>query len=350
MEKFFLFVANPEDHVLLEELPEQTFWEDCQQFIALPQLIQDLRFLPNAELISWGNYFKVQDSVLEEDQDLIESSTYLNNKVNQATWRIDTDCSPIHPKIIQSLDALQDALEDLEFPIVIKSKFGLAGRNHIILESQKEHWKLQEIERKLNGFPLVLESWKKDRVLDFSTLWQGEAGGLRFLGTTEMLIDEKGGFRGIYIAKDLNPILSSFLPKVYDQMMKVQKELLFPAIGPLAMDGFLFREKGELDLKLQPFSEINFRWSIGRILWEIRKKRRVESKGSGILFLSFGKSKDLDPFLLLKKIRTEWRGTLFFVSPPKDIQGKLFQQAGIYFESDEDQGPLDLISICNSFA
>lgn len=248
--------------------------------------------------------------------------------------------SPLKTKLIASEEQLIDYLADLQHPIALKSEYGLAGRNHIILENQSQGWKLQQISKKLFRYPIYVEDWVgKDRYLDFSTLWDFTSTGPVFLGSTEMMVDKDGSFRGIRMSAEKEKQLTWILPNCLDTMKSVFYTSDYKPTGPAAMDGFFYRKDSQV--ATQVFSEINFRYSMGRILYEIRKKRNVKTEESGILFLPLNKMKPFNEVTWLSSLREQTGASIFFVTPIRDAKGKFFQNVGIYYEENQKSMPAE---------
>ncbi len=322
--------------VHLTELPHKNFRENLETIgfeIGAPW--QEGDFLQDTpSFIEWGRINDLSQGYIERNSLKEEESRYLNSKINQREWKQESTLSPLKSTLINSEEQLIDALNHMESPVVLKGEFGLAGRNHIVIENQTQGWKLQQIPKKLFGYPIFAEEWVgKQRTLDFSTLWDFSETGPFFLGSTEMILDEDGSFRGIRMSAKKELQLTSILPNCLETIKTVYDLALFKPIGPAAMDGFFFNRDGEI--KVQVFSEINFRYSMGRILYEIRKRRNVRVLESGILFLPLTKIKPFDELKWIHFLKKETQGEFFFVTPIQDLRGKYFQNVGLYFEAPE---------------
>ncbi|BDA77751.1 hypothetical protein LPTSP3_g06810 [Leptospira kobayashii] len=284
-------------------------------------------------LTEWGKMHVLSDGGLDFDPDSYEDSRYLNSKLNQFQWKEDTCLSPLWSRIIRSEETLIDFLNELDSPVVLKSAFGLAGRNQIVIEKQSQGWKLQQISKKLFSFPIIAEQWVgEERFYDFSTLWDFLEDGPIYLGCTEMIVEKDGTFRGIRMGRGVEESLLPFLEPSLQTIKTVSGLLEVKPTGPAAMDGFLYRTGNGL-VSCQPFSEINFRYSMGRILYEIRKRRNLKDEESVLLFLPLANLKKWSEWEWLSKLRNETGREIFFATPPRDEKGKLFQTVGLYFES-----------------
>lgn len=287
-------------------------------------------------LTEWGKMHVLSDDDLDFDTDSYEDSRYLNSKLNQFQWKEDAALSPLWARTIHSEETLIDFLNELDSPVVLKAAFGLAGRNQIIIEKQSQGWKLQQISKRLFSYPIIAEQWVGgDRFYDFSTLWDFLEDGPIYLGCTEMIVEKDGTFRGIRMGRGVEESLLPFLESSLRTIKTVFGLLEVKPTGPAAMDGFLYKIKDGL-VQCQPFSEINFRYSMGRILYEIRKRRNLKDEESVLLFLPLVNLKKWSEWEWLAKLRKETEREIFFATPPRDGKGKLFQTVGLYFESKKD--------------
>ncbi len=329
-------MSRSRDYVHLTDEIDQNFLADIiKNGFEIGQLWREGDFLPNEiSLVEWGNQNDLSNFFLIPNPQKTAISSYLNSKLNQREWKEEFHFSPLKTKFIKTEEQLIDVLNEMTSPIVLKSEFGIAGRNHIIIENSSQGWKLQQIKKKLFGFPIFIEEWVgKNRVLDFSTLWDFTESGPIFLGSTEMIVGEDGSFFGIKMSAEREKQLTHILPKSLEIIKTVFNSIEYPYIGPCAMDGFLF-SKDSL-IQAQIFSEINFRYSMGRILYEIRMRRNIRTEESGILFLSLHKTKSFNEYLWLSRLKEESKTNIFFVTPVRDHKGKLFQTVGIYYEENE---------------
>lgn len=340
----FFPISRPEDFVLVEELPSAELskhWKDSGLTPGTPFLEGGL--LGDVTLVEWGCRNEWYEGRLQEDPIRIETSRYLNSKITQLDFR--KHHSPLPAKVITSEEHLFAELEEAKLPIVLKSEFGLAGRNHIIFKSSSDSWKMSQVNKKLFGFPIVAESWVGDeRFFDFSTLWDVLDGEFFYLTSTAMLIDKEGVFRGIRISGTDLPHSAHFLPPVMDLVRDTKGLVPKEYSGPCAIDGFLYREEGRT--QIQPVSEFNFRYSIGRILWEVRKKRNAgKDTVSGILILPYPKQGSLEEWSTLNRLEKELGVSLILLTPVRDLSGKPYQNTVLYFETTEEKEPSVVESI-----
>ncbi|TGM38103.1 hypothetical protein EHQ92_06925 [Leptospira biflexa] len=332
MEKLFFPITNEDDYVYVDELPNDELYSHWKEKGLTPGIPWEMGgLLESVTLVEWGNRHNWDAGELRIDPLQEETSRYLNSKVTQLDFR--KNHSPLKAKLISSEERLFAELEESKLPVVLKSEYGLAGRNHIIFKSPSDSWKLAQINKRLFGFPLVCEEWVGDfRFFDFSTLWDVTDGDFFYLTSTTMWIDPEGGFRGIRIGGGENEYEPLFLPKVYDLIKDLNNLVPKEYSGPCAIDGFLYSENGHT--VVQPVSEFNFRYSIGRILWEVRKKRKTKPEiVSGLLVLPYPKQGKLKEWSVIEKLETELSTELILLTPVRDLIGKAYQNAVLYFET-----------------
>ncbi|MDF3820021.1 hypothetical protein P3G55_08935 [Leptospira sp. 96542] len=341
LEQMFLPISRPEDFVLVQELPSETLfghWKESGLELGTPILTPAT--LTECILVEWGNLHRLEDHELIEDADLYQAARLLNSKVFQ--WELRSKHSPLNCKVVSSEEHLASELESGFYPSVIKSEFGLAGRNQIIVKNANDGWKLSQIPKRLFGFPVLLEEWVgESRVFDFSTLWDVKDSKFQYITSTVMMIDPEGQFRGIRILPGEIPYSDLFLPLTHS--LTRDTEPLIPSYtGPCSIDGFVFKRNG---LEIQPVSEFNFRYSIGRILWEVRKKRKAFEKVSGIFILPFPKLGNPNEWDWIQRLNETGEGMCIFLTPVRDFKNKPYQNSVLYYETTESQEETFLANI-----
>lgn len=195
--------------------------------------------------------------------------------------------------------------------VAAKALFGMAGGNFRRLweseiSSAQERW----IRKTLNcDGALIIEPWL-DRVLDFSFQYEISASGMRFLGFVRTRNDHRGQYQGSVFAPNFtyrfDPDLATFVSGSGSNRLKRLSEdiatFLEPKlarsrfVGPLGIDAFVYLDENR-NLRMKPIVEINPRFTMGRLLLEL--KRQICSGRLAALHLlskrSLG-SKELRPF------------------------------------------------------
>lgn len=152
LEKMFFPVTRPEDFVLVEELPSDELYSHWKEVRLTPGTpVQEGDLLGEVTLVEWGCRNEWYEGKLLEDPIRTETSRYLNSKITQLDFR--KHHSPLPAKVISSEEHLFAELEEAKLPIVLKSEFGLAGRNHIIFKSRSDSWKMSQVNKNFLVFP-----------------------------------------------------------------------------------------------------------------------------------------------------------------------------------------------------
>ena len=135
----------------------------------------------------------------------------------------------------------------------------------------------------------LLEPWL-DKVIEFSLLYQvgrPEQGGIRCLGLSRQEVTKDGQWlsstsypkpaTGLPL-EQARIISNEVMPKAKKPFCRALKSLLtdHDYLGPLCIDSFLHLENGEL--KWHPVSEVNVRWSMGRLAHQLRKRLRTDDR------------------------------------------------------------------------
>ncbi|MCX6119007.1 MAG: DUF455 family protein [Proteobacteria bacterium] len=192
---------------------------------------------------------------------------------------------------VSTLDELNKVL--LNFPIgtkiVVKAIFGSSGRNflHLIsgqsLEVNQTKWienelaKTSFLEKKL-----IIEPWR-ERIADLS--YQGvvlPSGEIEILDVTRFIVNPRGQYLGHYLGKTLEG-LPSDVPRLWHHSenswesafqkwtVKAGHALAEQGYhGPFGIDGYIYRSLDQFHF--HPLSEINPRFTMGRVALELKKK------------------------------------------------------------------------------
>ncbi len=140
---------------------------------------------------------------------------------------------------------------------------------------------------------VVIEPWLQ-RFFDFSVQLEMRSEGLKVQGYTRLLNNARGQFRGIVtngFCLGLDAELVKFImrrvegrPRLYhwyEQVLVPELEAVLRAVGfngPLGVDAFIYRDLGG-QLRLKPVVELNPRYTMGRVAWEIGQRNAATSVG-----------------------------------------------------------------------
>ncbi|MDQ8188336.1 DUF455 family protein [Pelagicoccus sp. SDUM812002] len=140
---------------------------------------------------------------------------------------------------------------------------------------------------------VVVEPWL-ERVFDFSVQLEMREEGLRVVGYTRLVNNVRGQFRGIVtngFCQGLEPEVVKFIMQRVEgrpRLYQWYEDVLLPELGarlsavgykgPLGIDAFIYRD-WEGMLQLKPVVEINLRYTMGRVAWELGKRNAATSLG-----------------------------------------------------------------------
>ena len=338
MEYLFFTLSKPNDFVVLSEKVDPYFedyskkkFNSTGEFSSLEAIVSQ-----SSNLVEWGKFHSIdQDGYTKDDIEKIKISKLLNSKISQI--QIYNDSDRLHSQI---LDA-QTVLQNPQYPLLFKPDLSFSGIQHKILFNQEELTTFQK-KNNING---VIQEYK-NRVLDFSFLYDFDETSIQYLCTTEMQINEKNTYLSSKISKksSLESILQMNSLKFTDlneKIIELVKDFLFNMKmkyrGPLSVDGFVYKEKNSIDIR--EISEINFRYTMGRILYEISKKY-PENKEHSLVTISSKVYKNMNDVSLLVlenrlKIQFEVQNqtkvkTCILLTPPF-LGGKLVSSCVVYY-------------------
>lgn len=343
----FLIISNQNDYTILsepvsEELTE--YWRKNKishgNVIVTnnPYFAKELpleKKILASSLIEWGktSILNQEKFILEKDAQTILHSNFINSKLNQTRWKESLKLSKVKTIICLDKLELEYTISSMNAPMVIKSEFSFAGRGNLILKSKidtKEFEKRIEEIFKENPKGILVEEWvEENRIQDFSGLFELSSEKTNLVAITEMLVDKSGVYRGSMIQKNFDQELADGLQEVANN----SKSFTASYSGPISIDGFRFN-KGD-KVEIQYMSEINFRYSMGRILSELHSKIGVNNENCALLFFPV-KNRTLQfQFLVanLNKIERESNVRILILTPLTQRNGKQYPFLGFYLSS-----------------
>lgn len=131
--------------------------------------------------------------------------------------------------------------------------------------------------------PHLIEPWL-EKTREFSLLYQAnppEQGGLRFLAVTHQIVSPTGQWLASLSAPkathqlpaaEARLMATEVLPAAKTSILDALNSLLAPHsyVGPICLDSFFYQDAQ--GLHWHPVSEINVRWSMGRLAHQFRNK------------------------------------------------------------------------------
>jgi len=329
LEKLFFLTAGKNDFVLTatELNPEMLeYWNS--KSVDFAKGFNGQVSAGNFEFVEWGKTSNFIDFKLKYDPKKIDESRILNSKVFQSEQKNETEVTTLKNFIAQNRNDIQRILSNHEPPFILKSEFGFAGRGHFVI---RNHLDLNELERRLSGFQgkkFVLEEWVgESRTNDFSGLFDYSSNGLKILAITEMLVSKNGSYRGTIIDRIKT---YRFADALCEFVGKFVKHLPVEYSGPFSADGFEFMKNGKL--YFQFVSEINFRYSMGRILYDLIQKIPFDYKIFSLYFLPIADKNIHTQTLILKfsEIEKNFNCFILAVTPFRKIDGTTAESIGLY--------------------
>ncbi len=346
-EYLFLIISNQNDYTILSEPVSDElieYWGENKishgsvTTTNNPYFAKELpleKKILASGLIEWGNtsILNHEKFLLEKEAQVIFHSNFINSKVNQTRWKEAIKLNKVKTVICVDKFELEHAISSMNVPLVIKSEFSFAGRGNLILKSKidiKEIGKRVEKIFKENPKGILVEEWvEEDRIQDFSGLFELSTETTNLIAITEMLVDKSGVYRGSMIQKNFDQELADGLQEVANN----SKSFTASYFGPISIDGFRFN-KGD-KVEIQHMSEINFRYSMGRILSELHSKIGTDNESCALLFFPV-KNKVLEfQFLVssLNKIEREFNVRILILTPLTQRNKKKYPFLGFYLSS-----------------
>lgn len=272
LEYLFHFVATPEDQILLSHAPYSEFLEYLHRILGkLPAIA--CKIGQEDQLIEWGRFHKKVkkengDIQLEPDEEFILKAKKYNSKIWQWEKWIELGLEETIRKRIEEISDIEKYISKFGFPVLLKKEFGFSGTHSFVIHSFLE---LKNILPKINFTEnkMFIESWK-DRIGDFSFLFQKEKD-FHFLTKTEMQLNKDG----VYSASSLVSSSKEEIEFYLNFLENLFQRFSIQYTGPICVDGFYYLENQVK--KIRKITEINFRYSMGRLLYEISTRRKDSS-------------------------------------------------------------------------
>ncbi len=296
------FLARREDVVLVRELPSVEYRERLQRWgFEMPEfeILGENGKLDEGCLLrerkmglsrpwGWcpeaGRAFAglIPESAIRER---IAATRVVSSKAWSAKLAANLDDSG-RSRICHTLDEVRAAVLDLGPGLsLVKAPLAASARGNRRYSPESERW----IRRLLSTQGAVVIEPLRERVFDFSVQFEMERAGLRRLGFTRLHNTAGGQFvaveAGPRLLRGLSSEISGFLmsrgpgeteglmERTYEAVGQTLESALRTVgyLGPLGIDAFVYREPGG-GLRLRPIVEINPRYTMGRLAWELRRR------------------------------------------------------------------------------
>ncbi|MEM8953050.1 MAG: DUF455 family protein [Verrucomicrobiota bacterium] len=171
---------------------------------------------------------------------------------------------------------------------VVKAVFGASGQKNqvVVTDGAEDAAKWRWVERMLaQQGRVVVEGWEEDRVLDFSVQYEMGVEGLRKLGVVRVENDGRGQFVSALwgpkichgLGVDLARLMMSDVLPAYEvggELAATLERGLREAgyVGPVGVDGMVYRESRTGELRGRMVVEVNPRYTMGRMAYELGKR------------------------------------------------------------------------------
>lgn len=222
------------------------------------------------QIESWGASKRVAKWAREHHLTYHVPAWDVVREVNSKAFSFEqTDRLP-EARLITSWKELEQWMQTVQGPKVLKSCFGLSGQGHLLLPAPLEKLQLFATREFEASRPLIAEPWVV-RKLDFSTQWIIDPDqSIAYLGSTILLSDEKGRYLGTQVGHE-EQLFGSYFAKLH-----IHKEIAMRVLKKMAAIGF-FGNVG-IDAMiwgndvLHPIVEINARKTMGWVALQIAKR------------------------------------------------------------------------------
>jgi hypothetical protein len=260
LEYLFAGILKTNDLLFLSHKPDFRFLNYLEKkFQREIKVTNDLN--PDYELIEWGKFYKTQDNKLQPDTHIINKHKLISSKLYQDRFRQKhlSNC-PKRFSVKNFKDCI-DFSKNYGFPFLLKPDLGLSGVLSWVVNSETSLIdKKDQIENAIQSRTYFIEAWKR-RIADFSGLFDSHSG---LINITKMHVNEKGVYKGSETLHDL-----AIGKLFFNTLVSLRKENILPE-GAFSIDGFSYKEDQEEKICL--LSEINARWTMGRLHLELESK------------------------------------------------------------------------------
>ncbi|PJZ69889.1 hypothetical protein CH373_13450 [Leptospira perolatii] len=291
----------------------------------------------SADLEEWGRICRINsDLQLEIDPQLESSSQLLCSKFRQWSWKNQNSLEDLSSYMIPSKEEAKNVLQKIAQENsensfwVSKPEFGFSGNHKVFptalipaLQADLEH--------------CILEPWV-DRVSDHSLLFHSINGTFKMDASTLLLSDAKGRYVGNWLSSEDES--QDYISEMKECLVKLS-DFAPEYSGFGSIDSFYF--KTSQGIQCRRVSEINFRWTMGRVLLELSQSAKDHSKRDLLLFVkNIRANPDSYNLLNLWEKETGWK--ISALSPFSDPSEKPYRQVLLWFRipKQEAENPLGM--------
>jgi len=190
--------------------------------------------------------------------------------------------------VCNSIAEVEHARAQISGSVLVKAPFGASGQKNHRFDpvAPLTQW----VGRTIDAQGCVIVERYFDRIFDFSAHYELTDGDLRFLGFVRLENTPRGQFAaaisGGKFAQGLPPDLGRFLASagggtnlLYQERVRRTLESALADLdysGPVGVDAFVYKDTSG-ELRLRAITEVNPRYTMGRVAHEIR--RRIAPEG-----------------------------------------------------------------------
>ncbi|TGL60833.1 hypothetical protein [Leptospira sarikeiensis] len=290
------------------------YWKEKGIHIQSPIYLSDLnKFIQNKDRVDieeWGKISRWNsDSGLEIDPDLLSSARTHISKLEQNEWN--TESYPdFFSYSIRNFEDWKSFLEKENQRIsklerlMFKPENGFAGTHKIksfsLLSDTADYF------LKIRKEAFLAEPFVR-RTKDFSLLFSANDGEFQIEAGTVLLNDLKGKYSGTWLGKFSE--IEDYLYRMSETFSRI-KEFHPNYQGFGSIDSFFYDSFDSVTLR--KVSEINFRWTMGRLVLEL--SRNFPKQGNELL-LFLPKVTHSDPYKQCKILEKETGWEIYPLSP-----------------------------------
>jgi hypothetical protein len=296
-----MFLCKKDDVVVAKALPTKQLISLQQGGVIIPQFVEDISFLKGRKIGQyrpWGWSGTIATEV-NCDWDITKGKLYRKSwgasRLKDYLLKFkDEDICDCHTvgKVCATIEECELHIKGIHkngySRAIIKAEFGTAGRSTIRcrypLSKQQSKW----LGRVLRQQGAVVVEPELQRVIDYSIqISVGESIKVHTVGRFET--NAKGQYQGHWLGplhSGLDAELLRFIhktPKRWRQLINQTATIVGEELqrqgynGPAGIDAMIYTEKGKF--KIRPIVEVNPRYTMGRVAFELSKHVFPRSKG-----------------------------------------------------------------------
>lgn len=285
-----LLYGEEGDHILVTHLPPKSFQ------VALPLHLLSEKIGEIGKIETWG--WSESAKKWADDHQMHYHPPPFSNLREIASKAFSFANTPTLPgaQLLRTTDELEKWVKKTPYPKIIKTCFGLSGRERFLIKTPKEFEILRNQIGKAfkDGSPLIGEPWVK-RFFDFSSQWLiSKTKAPSYLGATVMRNTQTGQYKETLSGNEeilFGPFYCFLKEHLEAVKIPIQKIVNQGYFGYLGIDAMVYQHPIKMDQRLHPIVEINMRKTFGYLALKLIEKWKapflslsyLSRKGSGLL-------------------------------------------------------------------